>query len=393
MGDISTELVTIKSVEDVVTQVASIKRLMQEVMVKDLHYGIIPGTEKPTLLQPGAQKLCLTFRVGDRDLEMTERDLPGGHREYKFHKQFVYIPTGEVLTEAWGTCSTMESRYRWRKSYETLDLVPKPYWTIPKDDMVGKQNYLVAQYGPGKYRTRKVEGEWRVVRLLDERKENPDIEDQYNTVMAVASKRAYVRGTIKALAASDLFTHDLEDFADQNGEGGGNAGDAGRQDPGTVDARKDAKNAGTAEDVRKRKGEEGKRQKLIEKIAFAVQGEDTKRYFTQTERSIYVDEIKSGGQAGKSLPTAHLKTLVVEVEEELERRKKLPEKKLAELLSVKGLAEAAEDMEKPVEEKGAKDDLDKAAEAGWDPKKDPPRRIDPDTGEIIKEELKQGDLY
>ena len=38
-------------------QVQKIQQIMNSVMKKDEHYGIIPGTQKPTLLKP--VKMCL----------------------------------------------------------------------------------------------------------------------------------------------------------------------------------------------------------------------------------------------------------------------------------------------------------------------------------------------
>jgi hypothetical protein len=44
-----------------------IAAILDQVMVKDVHYGVIPGTQKPTLYQAGAEKICATFRLAPRD--------------------------------------------------------------------------------------------------------------------------------------------------------------------------------------------------------------------------------------------------------------------------------------------------------------------------------------
>ena len=49
-------------VEEVIAQVQKIQLVMEKVMTEGEHYGVIPGTNKPTLLKPGAEKLLLTFR-------------------------------------------------------------------------------------------------------------------------------------------------------------------------------------------------------------------------------------------------------------------------------------------------------------------------------------------
>src|SRR4051812_36279228 len=40
-----------------------IQQVMESVMKEGVHYGIIPGTDKPTLLKPGAEVLMSTFRI------------------------------------------------------------------------------------------------------------------------------------------------------------------------------------------------------------------------------------------------------------------------------------------------------------------------------------------
>jgi hypothetical protein len=44
--------------------------------------------------------------------------------------------------------------------------------------------------------------------------ESEDPADQYNTVLKMAKKRAHVDATLTATAASDIFTQDVEDFAE-----------------------------------------------------------------------------------------------------------------------------------------------------------------------------------
>jgi hypothetical protein len=43
---------------EMTTKLDLVQKFFKQVMVKDLDYGIIPGTDKPTLYKPGAEKLC-----------------------------------------------------------------------------------------------------------------------------------------------------------------------------------------------------------------------------------------------------------------------------------------------------------------------------------------------
>jgi len=292
------------SVPDVVDHISKIRDLMKAVMVEGLHYGVIPGTDKPSLLQPGAQKLCLAFRIGDKNIELVERDLGGSHREYRIRKQMIHLPSGTVLCETWGSCSTMESRYRWRRSGELVGDVPVSYWKISRDDLVAREDELVRIFGPGKYRLRKSEGQWKAERLSgkEERTENQDLADCYNTILQIADKRAYVRGTIKALAASDLFMHEQEDSDDDDEDG-------------SAGARSQA--AGAKDKI----AEASTRQVLIERIARAVDGDENKKFFTDGERKTYSAKIKFGGPAGKPLPTGELEKFAEQIEAALAGRK------------------------------------------------------------------------
>jgi hypothetical protein len=193
------------TVEQMVEQVKKIQHLMSSVMKEGEHYGVIPGTDKPSLLQPGAQKLNFVFRLGDQNTQITQVDMPNGHREYRVTLDIVHIPSGLVLSQGVGSCSTMETKYRYRNisDYEDTGL------PIPADSKERKQEYRKQGFG-----MKKVNGVWLWVKYKDStRVENPDIADTYNTVLKMANKRAYIHGTIKATAASDLFTQDVEDFS------------------------------------------------------------------------------------------------------------------------------------------------------------------------------------
>src|SRR5947199_9182159 len=86
------------AVEDVLQQVKKIETIMCEVMVQDVHYGVIPGTEKPTLLKSGAEKLALTFRLRPSS-EIRNRDLSGDHRKTEIILKLIHFPTDQIVDE------------------------------------------------------------------------------------------------------------------------------------------------------------------------------------------------------------------------------------------------------------------------------------------------------
>jgi hypothetical protein len=184
------------SIEQVIEHVHLVHEVMKRVMQKNEHYGIIPGTDKPTLLKPGAEKLCLTFRLGPRYEIINASERP--FRSYTVKCTLFHIPTGQFVAEGVGSCTSGEVKYRYR-SETTGETVPKDYWKDrdPK------------HLGGTQYKPRKKDGQW----LIYETVENENPEDLDNTLVKMACKRALVAATLNATAASDIFTQDLEDMA------------------------------------------------------------------------------------------------------------------------------------------------------------------------------------
>ena len=182
----------------VLAQVAQVQDIMHKVMREGEHYGTIPGTDKPALLKAGAEKLSFTFRLLPK-YRVTSLDLPGGHIRYEVVCE-LWHESGVFAGEGLGNCSTMESKYRWRPSWEDTGE------SIPKDSKERKDEYRKQGYGMKKANN----GQWLWVRYLPDRAENPDIADTWNTVLKMAKKRAHVDAAITACAASDIFTQDVE---------------------------------------------------------------------------------------------------------------------------------------------------------------------------------------
>lgn len=205
---------------DLRKQVNLIQQVMAEVMQgpskenpNGVHYGLVPGCgPKPTLLKPGAEKLAMTFRLrpiidNDRDIAVTE--LTEGHREYRVYCH-IYNMNGVELATGLGSCSTMESKYRYRgeKKEGTGKPLPKEYWDLKNSGKTTEAQKLIG--GPG-FAPGKIGDHWEIC-VAGNKMENPDIADTYNTVLKMAKKRAFVDGILSATAASDIFTQDVEDL-------------------------------------------------------------------------------------------------------------------------------------------------------------------------------------
>jgi hypothetical protein len=203
------------SAADVLQQVNLIQSIMSSVMKDGEHFGTIPGCgDKKTLLKSGAEKLGLTFRLGTR-YTVQEKELTNGHREYVVSCELFHISSGRTWGQGVGSCTTMESKYRFR-SEDTGKEVPSAYWDSRDKNLLGGSRFNAKKkFKDGKTR-------WTIVELVEH--DNPA--DYYNTVLKMGKKRAHVDAILTATAASDIFTQDVEDIKEnlaafEDGDDGG----------------------------------------------------------------------------------------------------------------------------------------------------------------------------
>lgn len=191
------------SLTQVKDQMNAVQQLMKEVMRDGEHYGKIPGCgDKKVLFKPGAELLSFVFKLAPfYSIEMIE--MKNGHREYKLICSLRHTPSGIVHGQGVGSCSTMESQYRYRWVTTNRE-VPQEYWkTKTKDPML---------LGGPQYKPRKANNKWYIFQYSEH--DNPA--DNYNTVLKMAKKRAHVDAILTVTAASDAFTQDIEENANSS---------------------------------------------------------------------------------------------------------------------------------------------------------------------------------
>jgi len=198
----STDLVVVPSVYDINATIAieraktfkSIVSTMRndDVLVEKVDYGVIPGTgNKPTLLKPGAERLCSAFGLAP-DYELTSKQESWDPTKPLFHYEYrctlYHVETGKRMGSGIGSCNSMESRYRWRwvKENAAKDMGLEPSTLISKSNQWGKT--------------------YRV--------ENDSIFDLVNTISKIAQKRALIAAVLVTTNASEFFTQDVEDLKD-----------------------------------------------------------------------------------------------------------------------------------------------------------------------------------
>lgn len=168
------------AVADIISHVAMVQEVMRAVMKPDVHYGVIPGTDKPTLYKQGAEVLCMAFRVSDT-YQVEDLSTPDVVR-YRVTCTGVHQVNGLVLGTGMGEASSGEEKYKWRKAWDD------EYNATPPNMRREKK---------GKYVTKQV------------RTEPADLA---NTILKMANKRAKIAMTINVTACGDMFGQDLEDM-------------------------------------------------------------------------------------------------------------------------------------------------------------------------------------
>lgn len=164
-----------------------LQAFVQAAMVDGVDFGVIPGTgNKPTLYQPGAQKLAelYAFSVEFHDVSAVEDfDKPLFH----YRKKCVLRRrgSGELIAEGVGSCNSREDKYAYR-------------WVPAKKLPPGTETKGLKSRS----------GQWGPMYRLP----NDDVCSVVNTVEKMACKRALVAAVICATRSSGLFTQDVEDL-------------------------------------------------------------------------------------------------------------------------------------------------------------------------------------
>ena len=107
------------SMEVALARRAAIVEFTRRIMVKDRDFGEIPGTHKPTLLKPGAEKLCNFFGLEPEftpiveDIDWTGAQHGGEVFCYARYRCRL-LREGRVVGVGEGSCNSWEAKYRYR---------------------------------------------------------------------------------------------------------------------------------------------------------------------------------------------------------------------------------------------------------------------------------------
>lgn len=179
--------------------------LLRQVMVRDVDYGVIPGTKKPSLFKPGAEKLLEIYGLGIGEPVIRRiEDWDAGFWQYEVQLPIVHRRSGEVIGWGTGSCNSKEARYRWRNDTSWHNSRPCTHTACNAES---KRGAVVCPDGWLLKTTRNGKTLW------ERRTENDSRWDLPNTLLKMAKKRALVDGALTVTRSSDRFTQDVEDFA------------------------------------------------------------------------------------------------------------------------------------------------------------------------------------
>ena len=196
---------TVKAAE-LVERLNVIKDAMHNAMQRDVDYGVIPGTDKPALFKPGAEKLSVLFQL-DVQLENVKH-WDGDHLTVESRATVFHAPSGSRLGFGEGMCSTREKKYAKRRQERECPACGKPAVIKGKKEYGGGWLCWKKRDGCGE---KFPEGDPAIESQVVGDVENPDLPDCWNTVVKMAEKRARVDAVLAVTGASALFTQDVED--------------------------------------------------------------------------------------------------------------------------------------------------------------------------------------
>jgi hypothetical protein len=143
---------SIQQVAQTMQKITQFQKVIQQTLRQNHDYGVVPGTDKPILLKPGAEKILMMMGLqSEFEIVDSTRDFENGFFQYQVRCKLF---KGDMLiTEGLGSCNTKERKYA---------------------------------------------------------KQDPFSID--NTVLKMAKKRALVDAALLVASLSDVFTQDLEDM-------------------------------------------------------------------------------------------------------------------------------------------------------------------------------------
>lgn len=179
------ESVEVNEIVGTLNKISQVQAAVQSKLKPGHDYDTIPGTSKPTLLKPGAEKLLMMFGLTS-EYQIIEKIEDYEKGIFAYTIKCILSKGGYKITEGVGSCNSKENKYRWR-------------WVDESDLPTGVDKSSLKQrtnrWGNAEYQI-----------------ENDEIYSQANTILKMAKKRAQIDATLTVASLSEVFTQDIEDM-------------------------------------------------------------------------------------------------------------------------------------------------------------------------------------
>lgn len=189
-----------------------IATIQRELMDRDVDYGTIPGTPKPSLFKPGAEKLCNLYGfVADFTADRVIGDGAAAPALAYTTRCELHLGdvAGPVVAVGYGSANSWERKHRYRTGERACPTCGA-LGTLLKSKR-GKPEWFCWTKKGGCGAIFPMDAPAVVGQVVGD-VENPDPWDLDTTLLKMAEKRAHVDATLRACAASGLFTQDVEDL-------------------------------------------------------------------------------------------------------------------------------------------------------------------------------------
>jgi hypothetical protein len=207
-------LMPILDIETFQLQLKKFQEFVQSYLTPGVDFGKIPGTDKDTLLKPGAEKLCEIYGFYADYLVMAEVenwDKEPPLFDYTIKCLIKRRKDDAVMGSGLASCNSYEGKYRWRHAERACPQCGKQAIIKGRQEYGGGWLCFGKKGGCG---AKFADTAPEIIEQETGKLANEDIATQKNTILKMAQKRALVGATIAATRSSGIFTQDIEEFTE-----------------------------------------------------------------------------------------------------------------------------------------------------------------------------------
>ncbi len=204
---------------EVIAAQEATRELIEQALKPGRDYGVVPGTEKPSLLKPGGERITAAMGCYPR-YRIIEKEID--HDRENHYEKVKWVTVGKEKPANWeqlkaagvGRNRKYDDGWVWQEKQVEPGVSNGLYRYVVDCELVHRGSGIVIGHGIGSCSTMES-------KYIDRPR------DLENTVLKMAEKRAFIAAVLNTFGLSDQFTQDIEDNPQAFGidaEAEGNAG-------------------------------------------------------------------------------------------------------------------------------------------------------------------------